>query len=65
MVPHQCHKAHANANIPHLDGFVSGARQQEGAWLTALLGLVRHRKDRKKQTLMKYQQRCKTNTACV
>ena len=43
---HQCHKAHANANIPHLDGFVSGARQQERARLTTLLGLVSH-KDRR------------------
>lgn len=37
--PHQRHKAHASADVPHLDGFVSGAREQEGAWFTALLAL--------------------------
>lgn len=36
---HQCHKAHSSANIPHLDSFVSGAREEEGAWFTALLAL--------------------------
>lgn len=37
--PHQCHKAHPSADVPHLDGLVSGARQQEGAWFPALLAL--------------------------
>ncbi len=49
---HQCHKAHANANIPHLDGFVSGARQQEGAWLTTLLGLLRHKEGTNEKSIM-------------
>lgn len=38
---HQGHKAHASANIPHLDGFISGARQQEGTRLSTLLGLAK------------------------
>lgn len=44
--PHQCHKAQADANIPHLDGFVSGAGQQERARLTALLCLVKNNKEK-------------------
>lgn len=42
--PHQGHKAHASANIPHLDGFVSWAREQEGACFSTLFGLVGQKK---------------------
>lgn len=50
-IPHQCHKAHASANVPHLDGFVSGAREQEGAWFTTLLALTIHKKKLLNQTI--------------
>lgn len=36
---HQCHKAHASADIPHFDSFVSGARQKERSRFPTLLTL--------------------------
>lgn len=44
--PHQGHKAHASANIPHLDGFVSWAGKQEGAGFSTLFGLVGQKAER-------------------
>lgn len=36
---HQRHKAHANADIPHFDSFVSGARQKKRSRFPTLLSL--------------------------
>lgn len=36
---HQSHKADANADVPHLNCFISGSRQKEGTWLSTLLTL--------------------------
>lgn len=39
LTAHQSHKADANADIPHLNGFISGSREKEGARLSTLLAL--------------------------
>lgn len=36
---HQCQKAHASADIPHFNSFVSGARQKERSRFPTLLSL--------------------------
>lgn len=36
---HQSHKADADADIPHLNSFISGPRQKEGARFSTLLAL--------------------------
>lgn len=39
IMAHKCHKAHASANVPHLNGLVSGSRQQKRPRLATLLSL--------------------------
>ena len=40
---YKCHKAHASADVPHLNVFVSGSRQQKRPRLTTLLSLQKIR----------------------
>lgn len=39
VMTHQSHKADANADVPHLDCFIPGSREKEGARFSTLLAL--------------------------
>lgn len=40
---HQSHKADASADVPHLDRFISGAREKEGPGFSTLLALEKRK----------------------